>query len=137
MKVVECPEGSALVSLTDKVMGVFDQHEEARRFAESLDEVEQGKVIVLAGAEGETCLHNLKKSVEGFLDALLGDLESSMLKVYLQAVERGAIVFAVPATADNRDAIVDAAIEGGARHVAHFGQAVNESFERRTGDMPP
>jgi hypothetical protein len=137
MKIVECPEGSALVSLTDKVMGVFERGEDVSRFASSLDAVESGEVIVLTGAEGEACLQNLKKSVEGFLDALLGDLESSMLKVYLQAVERGATVFAVPATAENRDQIVDAAIDQGARHVAHFGQAVNESFENRTGDMPP
>lgn len=137
MKVVECPEGSALVSLTDKVMGVFERSEEVARFANSLIAVEPGEVIVLAGPQGEQCLQNLKKSVEGFLDALLGDLESSMLKVYLQAVERGASVFAVPATAENRDEIVDAAIDQGARHVAHFGQAVNESFESRTGDLPP
>jgi len=136
MKLVDCQEESDVVSFNDKVMGVFDRRDDLNRFLASAEVLGAKEAEVLAGARGEHCLQQVKHSVEGFLDAVLGDMESAMLKVYLQAVERGAVVFAIPATSENRDAIVTAAVRHGAKNLAHFGQLVTESFEYLTGDAP-
>lgn len=137
MRVVFCPEESDVMTFNDKVMGVFEGRGDFDRFAGSLDLVDGTEVEMLHGAAGRRCLQSVKQSVEGFLDAVLGDMESAMMEIYLQAVERGAVVFAIPATAENRMEIVEAAVRHGGKHIAHFGQIVTESFEHLTGDPPP
>jgi hypothetical protein len=137
MNVVGCPEKSDLMSFNDKVMGVFERLEEFDRFAASVAPDGQAEIEVLYGPSGRTCLEQVKWSVEGFLDSMLGDMESAMMKVYLQAVDRGAVVFAAPATSENRDLIVDTAVRQGGKNIAHFGQLITESFEHLAGDPPP
>lgn len=136
MKLIHCSEESDVMTFNDKVMGVFERRDDLNQFVASLEDLGAEEVEVLDGAGGEISLQQVKQSVEGFLDAVLGDMESAMLKVYLKAVERGAIVFAVPAKSENRNAIVNAAVRHGAKHIAHFGQLMTESFEQLTGDLP-
>lgn len=137
MRLIDCPELSDAPTFNNKVMGVMDHPEKLNRLLRALDALGAEETEVLSGSAGARCLQNVKSSVGGFLDAVLGDMESAMLKVYLQAVESGLVVFAVPCASENREPIVDAAIRAGAHHVVHFGQTVHESFENRTGDLPP
>lgn len=137
MKVIDCPESSDVITFNDKVMGVMENQTNLNRFLQAVDRLGSDEVEILAGSAGIRCLQSVKRSVEGFLDAVLGDMESSMMAVYLRAIESGSVVFAVPCHADKRDSIVEVAVESGARHVAHFGQMVNESFQHRRGDLPP
>jgi len=120
-----------IASFSDKVMGEFKTREQLDGFVRVLERQKHGieTVEVLEGKAGECCLGKLKKSVEGFLDAVLGDAETEMLHAYEQAVAQGSIVFAIPVTAESRDEVVKLAIEYGAKNVAHFGTFVNETFE--------
>jgi len=120
-----------VASFSDKVMGEFPTREQLDAFILSLERQRHGvaTVDVLEGKAGEVCLNKLRKSVEGFLDAVLGDAETEMLHAYEKAVAQGRIVFAVPVTAATRDEVVRLAIEHGAKNVAHFGTFVNETFE--------
>jgi len=136
MKVIECTSEASLITFNDKVMGVFENARDLDEFAKLLEGTSD-RVETLEGPVGARCLKQIKNSVEGFLDAVLGDMESSMLKVYLKAIEKGYMVFAVPATAETRDEIVSAALQFGAKHVAHFGTIVNETFQTYSGDQPP
>jgi len=136
MKVVNCDREIENMTLTGKVMGVFESRERLDAFRDAASLRETDEVEVFEGRDGLQCLKQFSESVEGFLDALLGDMESGMLKVFMQAVERGAVVFAVPVESNERDELVRVAVQHGAKHLAHFGQLVNESFEHLTGDQP-
>jgi hypothetical protein len=117
-----------VVSFSDKVMGEFATHEEFEAFAQDLDNLQIDNVEVLDGESGEIYIREARKSVTGFLDSILGDLESEMLREYERALALGHVVFAVPEARNKRDSIVNLAVDHGAKHVAHFGTFVNESF---------
>src|SRR5439155_14143177 len=85
-----------VVSFSDKVMGEFETHADLDTFARDLDNLEIGTIEVLEGESGQAYLRQVRKSVTGFLDYMLGDLESEMLREYEHAAAQGHVIFAVP-----------------------------------------
>ncbi len=135
MRIIDCDTEETL-TFDDKLMGVFEDTQALESFASRVETSFEDEVELLRGAAGQRCLEKVGETVHGFVEALLGDMESGMLKVYLQAVEAGHTVFAIPVTSESRDEIVREAVQLGAKNLAHFGQLVNESFEHLTGDLP-
>jgi hypothetical protein len=115
-------------SFSDKVMGVFRSWAEIERFAVELDLLGISEMDVLEGESGEAYLDRVRNSVSGFLDYMLGDLETEMLHEYDAAIAAGHFVFAIPHAAEHGEEIVRRAQGCGAQHVAHFGTFVNTSY---------
>ena len=121
---------SSVSSQAKNVMGVVADHGELEQLSQALDSMGVNEIEVLQGNRGREHLNRSQHSVEGFLNLIFGDLESEMRLCYLQEIERGRLVFAVPVTGDNADDVVRAAQELGVKHLARFGTLVNESFEQ-------
>jgi hypothetical protein len=136
MDAVDNTKTNDRLSFDGRVMGAFENKAELNAFVQSLGETRSGDIEIYEGAAGLESLKKTRESVGGFLDRMLGDLESSMSNVYTQAIEQGWSVFAVEAEGETKDRIVRTAQQQGARHLVHFGTLVNESYDLMTGDHP-
>jgi hypothetical protein len=118
------------LSHSDRVMGVLAGRHELDALARVLEGVGVGIVEVLEGAAGAASLDRQEHSFWTFLEQYFGDMEAEMSRHYAHEVGRGRLVFAVPVTRGNKDAVVEAALAHNANHVAHFGRWADESFQQ-------
>jgi len=128
---------SSVMSQSDRVMGVVANHRELEELTWVLEPLGVSTIDVLEGNHGQKILDANKHTFAGFVNTVLGDLETEMRRCYSQEVEDGRIVFAVPITKGNADEIVKAAMSIGAEHIAHFGTLVNENFDLPIGPATP
>jgi hypothetical protein len=116
------------LSYFDRVMGVRAGRRELDALARVSEGVGVGIVEVLEGAAGAASLDRQEHSCWTFLDKYFGDIEAEMSRRYAHEVGQGRLVFGVPVTRGNKDAVVEAALAHHAKHVAHFGRWIDESF---------
>jgi hypothetical protein len=116
------------LSHSDRLMGVLAGRHELDALVRVLEDVGVGMVEVLEGAAGAASLDRQEHSFRAFLEQYFGDMEAEMSRRYAHEVGRGRLVFAVPVTSGNKDAVVEAARAHNANHVAHFGRWADESF---------
>src|SRR5688572_19378736 len=118
----------AALSGASRVMGVIPGQPELDDLIRALEAVGVSTVEILEGESGAGYLHQRERSFRAFLDLFLEDLETEMRHRYALEVEQGRLVFAVPVTRSNKEAVIEAVRARGASHVAHFGMWVNESI---------
>lgn len=116
------------LSHSDRVMGVLASRHDLDALVRVLEDAGVGIVEVLEGATGAASLDRREHSFWTFLDQYFGDMEAEMSRHYAREVGQGRLVFAVPVTRGNKDAVVKAALAHNANHVAHFGRWADESF---------
>jgi len=119
---------SSVIAQSDKVMGVVNDYNTLNALLAALRPLDVGKVEFLIGPSGAEYLERREDSLKGLLDFFLGDQESEARKRYAIEIEKGRIVFGVPARSASKAEIVKAAQSVGAELILHFGTWVHESF---------
>jgi hypothetical protein len=117
----------SVITKSNRVMGVVESSNALEALTPALTEFGVTEIETLSGVTGAKFLSDQEHSFQGLLDRFLGDMESKMRATYSKAIQEGHLVFAVPTTAENKDAVLRIVTESGAKYVVSYGSLINES----------
>lgn len=113
------------IAIYGKLFGIFNDHMEVKNFKLAVLEHAVDNIEVIEGNEGVLLLSRWEKTVSGYL---MGDMEQDTIRLYLDAVRKGLVVFSVSVKSDEVEAIAAVAKGSNAARLVHFGESVVTSY---------
>ena len=113
------------IAIYGKLFGIFNDHMKVKDFKLAVPEHAVDNIEVIEGNEGVLLLSRWENTVSGYL---MGDMEQETIRLYLDAVRQGLVVFSVSVKSDEVEAIAAVAKRSNAARLVYFGESVVTSY---------
>lgn len=108
-----------------KVMGIVENREQLLAVTQAMTKLGVDDVKILDGSAG---VYFLDGEQDAVADTFMGDMESEMVKRYVEAVKNGLIAFAAVVDSEKAEQAAKVVKALGATEVVHFGSWVITNY---------